>query len=168
MSPSLSMDLLRRIKLLDVFSDSELQQLVQKGKGLKVNAHSNIIIEGELTWGLYLLIDGKVAITKMNRLSGNSFDVGTLSEGSFFGEMSLIDEHPRSATVRAISDCQLFYLSKENFLKFLSFSSEIQNRFFESCIRILVGRLRELDDNYVISQYQLWKTALKNNSQEAA
>lgn len=78
--------------------------------------------------------------------------------------MSLVDENPRSATVRALTACNLFLLSKESFLQFIGSSSDLKVRFLDSCVRNLVARLRELDDNYVVSQYQLWKTALKKES----
>lgn len=155
-----SVALLREIRLLKPFSDSELGQLVSMGQGQRYEAHSNVVIEGEMSWGLYLILAGSVGIFKTNKLTGESYDVGQLRKGSFFGEMSLVDNNPRSATVKALADCQLFYISKEAFTRFLNQSKDIQLRFFEACIKTLVGRLRELDDNYVVSQYQLWKVAL--------
>lgn len=155
--PTLSM--LQGIKLFQVFTDQELLYLLQIGNSAAFEAYTNIIIEGELSWGLYVILDGTVGIFKTNKLSGNSYDVGQLKSGSFFGEMSLIDENPRSASVRATTDCYLFYITKEAFQNFLSQSKDLKLRFLESCIKNLVARLRELDDNYVISQYQLWKSA---------
>ena len=101
-------------------------------------------------------------------MSGTSYDIGQLKEGGFFGEMSLIDQNGRSATVRALTACQCFFFSKEGFNQFLAQSQELQMRFYLSCINQLVHRLRELNDHYVISQYQLWKSALKLGDQEAA
>jgi CRP-like cAMP-binding protein len=152
--------MLREIKLLRPFSDSELGQLIQIGAGAGCETHANIVIEGELTWGLYLILEGMVGIYKTNKLSGDIYDVGQLRQGQFFGEMSLIDENPRSATVRALTDCQLFYVSKDSFQELLRRSPDLKMRFLESCIQDLVHRLRELDENYVISQYQLWKSAV--------
>lgn len=163
-SIKLSIGQLREIKLLTPFTDQELAQLVQLGKSMTHEAHANVIIEGELTWGLYLLLSGTVSIIKTNKLTGEEYDVGQLRKGSFFGEMSLIDNNPRSATVKAQTECHLFYLSKDAFMRFLDQSKDLKLRFFESCIKTLVGRLRELDDNYVISQYQLWKVALKKEA----
>lgn len=160
--PSASM--LKEIKLLGSFTDQELSQLIQVGAAATYEAHANIVIEGEMSWGLYLMIEGVVGIFKTNKLTGENYDVGQLRHGSFFGEMSLVDENPRSATVRALSDCHLFYISKDAFVHFLDQSQDRKVRFYESCVRTLVGRLRELDDNYVISQYQLWKTALKKEA----
>jgi CRP-like cAMP-binding protein len=72
-----------------------------------------------------------------------------------------VDENPRSATVRTLTNCELFYISKETFIEFLNRSVDLKLRFYLNCVGNLVVRLRELDDNYVISQYQLWQSALK-------
>lgn len=146
---------------MKAFNEHELQQIVQLGTTATHEAHSNIVIEGELTWGLYILLDGLVGIFKTNKLTGTSYDVGELRSGSFFGEMSLVDDNPRSATVKALTNCELFYISKDSFIEFLNRSSDLKLRFYTNCIQNLVVRLRELDDNYVISQYQLWQIALK-------
>ncbi len=160
-------ELLKEIQLFSVFNDQELSQLIALGKASRVEAYANIVIEGELSWGLYLILKGSVGIFKLNPVSGNVYDVGQLQEGSFFGEMSLVDENGRSATVRALTDCQLFFISKESFNQFLTSSPERKNRFYQKCIKDLVDRLRELNDGYVISQYQLWKTALKSKADES-
>jgi CRP-like cAMP-binding protein len=155
-----SPSLLKEIKLLQAFSDSELAQIVALGTTSTYEAHANIVIEGELSWGMYVILGGMVGIYKNNKLNGTQFDVGQLRSGSFFGEMSLIDDNPRSATVRALTDTQLFYVSKDAFMGFLSRSSDLQVRFYTSCIGNLVKRLRDLNDDYVISQFQLWQVAL--------
>jgi CRP-like cAMP-binding protein len=159
-----SISLLREIKLLQPFTDEELHQILQIGSLIRFEAHSSIVIEGELSWGLYLLWDGLVGIFKTNKLTGENYDIGQLRGGSFFGEMSLVDNNPRSATVKALTDCSMFFISKEAFHELLDLSPETKIRFYESCIKQVVSRLRELDDNYVISQYQLWKIALKKEA----
>ncbi len=159
-----SVKLLKEVKLLKSFSETELTELITLGKSVTCEPYANIVIEGELSWGLYLILNGIVGIFKANKLSGELYDVGQLREGSFFGEMSLVDDNPRSATVRSLTDCYLFFISKESFNSFLNRSKDLKMRFYETCIQNLVGRLRELDDNYVISQYQLWKTALKKEA----
>ena len=162
-----TVEMLKEVKLLHNLTEQELGSLLQLGAGVDFEAHANVIIEGELSWGLYLILDGTVGIYKTNKLSGNNYDVGQLKQGSFFGEMSLVDDQPRSATVRALTDCHLFHISKESFHTFLSQSPDLKTRFYDTCIQILVHRLRELDDNYVISQYQLWKTALIQGKEAA-
>lgn len=164
-SNKLSSEVLKEIKLFKSFSEEELNQLIPLGSIASYEPHTNIIIEGELSWGLYIILEGFVGIFKTNKLTGHSYDVGQLKTGNFFGEMSLIDENPRSATVRTLKDTELFYISKDVFNQFLEKSSDLKLRFFSSCIVTLVNRLRELDDNYVISQYQLWESALKKGDE---
>ncbi len=166
MKPTVST--LREVKLLKDFSDDELEKLIEMGTPQNFETHSNVVVEGELTWGLFVILQGVVGIYKTHKLGGGAYDVGQLREGNFFGEMSLIDESPRSATVRALTPCELFHISKESFSFLLNSNPGLKLRFYESCVHDLVSRLREIDENYVVSQYQLWRIALKNSKGEAA
>lgn len=159
-----SVDLLSQVRLLKPLSPDELSRLIAMGERQKFEPHTNIIIEGENSWGLYLILEGLVGIFKSNKLTGDFYDVGQLGSKSFFGEMSLVDDHPRSATVRALTETHLFYISKDAFNQFISEDTDRKVRFLDSCVQNLVVRLREIDDNYVISQYQLWKTAMKKEA----
>jgi len=150
------------VPLFSVLSDAELGRLTQIGKHQAFEPYSNIIIEGEMSWGMYLVLEGQVGIYKANKVSGNVYDVGQLQAGAVFGEMSLIDQQPRSATVQSLTQCKVFLIGKDDFHRFLSTSPELKLRFFESCVQQLVGRLRVLNDDYVVSQYQLWQKALKS------
>jgi len=156
-----TLSILKEITFLESFTDDELNNLIQLGVTSQVEAHSNVIIEGESSWGLYIILSGLVGIYKKNKLTKSQFDIGQLRAGSFFGEMSLIDGDPRSATVRTLTSSQLFYISKDSFQSFITHTSDLESRFYSSCIKTLVKRLRELNDDYVVSQYQLWQVALK-------
>lgn len=167
MNTDSAIEVLKTIKLFSKLTADELDRLSKLMRPQSVEAHANVVIEGELTWGLYILAEGAMGIYKMNKLSSELYDVGQIHSGSFFGEMSLVDEGPRSATVRAMTDSKCYFLSKEDFASFINGSSELKFRFYEHVVRILVGRLRDLNDSYVISQYQLWKTALAKDKRAA-
>ncbi len=160
--------MLKEIRLFTCFKDNELEEILKMGKMEKKEAHSNVVIEGEPSWGLYLILDGVVGVFKNNKMSGETYEVGFLRAGNFFGEMSLVDENPRSATVTALAEVTLFHIQKKDFQTFLARSTDLKMRFYESCIQDIVYRLRELGDNYVISQYQLWKTAIKKEKEKEA
>jgi CRP/FNR family cyclic AMP-dependent transcriptional regulator len=159
-----SAEILKEVKLLKPLTLQELTTLLSMGEKQTFEAHTNILIEGENSWGLYLVLEGLVGIYKSNKLTGDFYDVGQLGPRTFFGEMSLVDDHPRSASVRALMETHVFYISKENFNQFIAEDGDRKIRFLDSCVQNLVVRLRELDDNYVISQYQLWKTAMKKEA----
>lgn len=167
MSAGVDLSQLQKVTLLGSFNESELRRLIEVGTTMSVEPYTNIVIEGELSWGMYLVLEGQVGIYKENKLSGNVYDVGHLQAGSFFGEMSLVDSQPRSATVQSLTQCRLFRVGKDEFRRLIDGSPELKLRFFESCIQQLVGRLRVLNDDYVVSQYQLWQKALKTGREAA-
>jgi CRP-like cAMP-binding protein len=160
--------MLREVKLFARFDESELADLIQLGSTKAYEAHSNIVIEGETSWGIFLILDGYVGIFKRNKMTGDVHDVAQLHTGNFFGEMSLIDDNPRSASVRALTPCQILSISKEAFQTWLAKSSQRQLRFYEDCVKHLVNRIRDLDESYVISQYQLWRSVLKSKKTKEA
>ena len=161
---ALSLETFRKIKIFDGLDDLQLTEAMRVGNTVTFEALTNILIEGEISGGLYVIIEGHVGVFKTNKLSGNLLDIGQLKAGQFFGEMSFIDDNPRSASVRALTDCKLYYLAKHQFMEFLRQSPETKIKFYENCIQDLISRLRILDENYIISQYQLWKTAMKKES----
>jgi len=158
---------LKEVSILKCFSDAELEQILALGETKAFDPHANIVIEGELTYGLYIMLEGLCGIYKGNRGTNDTYDVGQLRAGGFFGEMSLIEDGSRSATVRSLTDAQVFFVGKEQFNQFVAQSAELKTRFLESTVKDLCGRLRELDENYVSAQVQLWKFALKKTKEAA-
>ncbi len=163
----LSTEIFKDVKLMERFSNEELQKILAEGKTMKAEAHTNIVIEGECSWGVFFILEGTVGIYKSNQLTGDMYEVAQIKSGGFFGEMSLIDTSPRSATVKAVTPCTFYYISKEALQNFIRTSQDRSIRFYENCIQTLVERLRVLDENYVTSQYQLWRVALKKKKEAA-
>jgi CRP-like cAMP-binding protein len=165
---SIKSEKLREIGLFRPFSDAELLDIARIGEARTFEAHSNIVIEGELSWGLYVVLDGDLTVLKNNPLTGQQFEVAEIRPGGMFGEMSLLDEQPRSATVKALDDSRLFLISKEKFMSWLGSNQERSLRFYQHCTSDLVRRMRELNENFVQGQYQLWKTAIHNKERSAS
>lgn len=159
---------LRRVALLHCFKDNELDAIYKMGKIQNYDAFSNIIIEGELTWGIYFLMDGLVEVVRSNQLDGVSYQVAQLVPGAFFGELSLIDSNPRSATVRALTDVIAMTIEKQAFDQFINSSTELKLRFYSHALGLLASRLREIDDNFIVAQHQLWSRALQKDEERKA
>jgi CRP/FNR family transcriptional regulator, cyclic AMP receptor protein len=64
-----------------------------------------IVREGEERREMYVIRSGEVVVTK--RIDGREVEIARLARGNFFGEMSLLESHPRYATIRAVGDTQL-------------------------------------------------------------
>ena len=90
---------------------------------------------------LYIILEGKVKVYRTNA-EGNEAVLAILGIGEFFGELSLIDNEPRSATAEAIEDAQVYTLHRDDFLRFLknnpAFSIQISS--------VLAQRIRSMNE----------------------
>ncbi len=71
--------------------------------------------------------------------------IATMEEGDFFGEMSLFDNNPRSATVKAFGDVKLLEINKKNFLKKISRDPRLAFRMLEK----MSQRIRITDEKII-------------------
>ena len=156
---------LKDISLFGRFTDDELAMLYSIGKLIHLRPKANAVIEGEPTRGLYILLLGRVSVYKTDPTTGSLARLALLEEGANFGELSLFDNAPRSATVAAETVCYLFSLDADSFNKFLAEAGDdLQVRFFKTCAEELAVRFRRLNGDYINSQQLLWKYALRRDA----
>jgi hypothetical protein len=104
----------RQIIVSPLFRDFSVDELVAVIQGLKLicyEAGEIIIGEGEPGDSLYMLSAGRVKAFKRNP-AGKQALLGEMSEGAFFGEISVLTGKPRSATVVAATACELLELDR--------------------------------------------------------
>lgn len=155
---------LRKISIFDGLSDEELKQIYSLGTIKTVNAKANVIIEGEKSRGLFILLYGSVSVYKSDQVEGNMIRLAFLEKEAVFGELSLFDIAPRSATVVAENDCYLFVLEADSFEEYLNLEGDqIKTRFYKKCAQEMVERFRRQNGDYVIAQKLLWKYALRKS-----
>jgi EAL domain-containing protein (putative c-di-GMP-specific phosphodiesterase class I)/CRP-like cAMP-binding protein len=85
----------------------------------KYAAGSVIMRQGEDGNAAYMIENGKVEIL-INSADGQEHRVGTRGKGAMIGEMALVDNAPRTATIRAIEDCELLEITKDDFSRRLN------------------------------------------------
>ena len=111
----------------------------QANYSVDFKAGEYIFEEGDLGTEMYILQDGQVAILK--QLRGEEKQLAMLSRGDFFGEMSVLEDLPRTAAARAQTDCRLLEINSTTFDQMLRKNPEIAVRM----MRKLSRRLRETD-----------------------
>lgn len=158
--PEFGAKLLSGISIFKNFSSEDLVKVYGLGELRVFNPGANIIIEGENTSGLFLVIEGMVGIYKQSAKVGLGNKLATLGQGKSFGEMSLIDKRPRSATVATDTRTVVYHLDGTVWDNAMQNDLRLRCQFFENCAMILSSRLRELDDEYILSQKQLWRIAI--------
>lgn len=113
---------------------------------------------------LYIVSSGSVKVSLLGE-NGREIILSTLSDGDFFGEMSLVDGEPRSATVTCITDAHLLRLSRRDFLQLLrSYPSIGVNVMTEMCVRLrradeAIGNLALLDVYGRVARFILERAA---------
>jgi CRP-like cAMP-binding protein len=107
---------------------------------LDLPAGAYVFREGDLGTEMYIIQDGKVEI--LNRMSDEDRVLATLEKGDFFGEMSVLEDMPRAASARALTDSKLLQINGSTFDQMLQGNPEIAVRM----MRKLSRRLRETDE----------------------
>jgi len=100
----------------------------------------NIFEENSVGREMYIILTGRVKVIKEKE--GVETTLATLEEGDFFGEMSLFDNNPRSATVKAMGNVKLLEINQKNFLKKISRDPSLAFRMLEK----MSQRIRKTDD----------------------
>jgi CRP/FNR family transcriptional regulator, cyclic AMP receptor protein len=97
-------DALARVDLFSGLRKKELKEVATCCREGKYSPGSVLITQGEQGLGLFILTKGTVRITRTNNLDGAEQVLGTVEAGDVIGEMALLDDLPRSATVTAVDE----------------------------------------------------------------
>jgi len=134
---------LERMSAIPIFANID-NAILKATAGLftTVTAEPGKIVasEGEIGDSFYIIVRGKVEVLKQND-SEQAIHLATLTDGDFFGEISLVQAIPRTATVRAESHCVFLTLYRSQFLHMLKDCPEIQQRVQE----IMMMRISSLN-----------------------
>lgn len=130
-------DALGRCPFFADLSRGELRELAKVTEDMEVEEGKTLTREGAAGSEFFVIVDGEVAVTK------EGADVRSLGPGDFFGEISLLEDRPRTATVTAKSPLRFFVLTRQNFRALLDKQPELE----EKVTGALEERLRTTEDS---------------------
>jgi CRP/FNR family cyclic AMP-dependent transcriptional regulator len=133
-------NLLKSVPLFSELEEKEIEILLKAAEKKKYRKNKVIFFEDEFGDVFFHIISGKIKVTKISP-DGHEIILSILKEGDFFGEMSLLDNEPRSATAIALDDSELIVLKQENFLSIL-YENKVLLR---KLLSVLSQRLRKAD-----------------------
>ena len=139
-TPVVSTLLLRNVPMFSLLSGVQLLLLTQVLLRKPYPRNSTVVAAGDPSDALYIVISGRLKVTISDK-EGREAILAILNQGDFFGEMGLIDQAPRSATVVTIESCELLTITRTDFMKCLQKNFDLAM----NVIRGLVERLREAD-----------------------
>lgn len=138
----MSFQALKNVDLFCGFEDKDIEILCGHAITKTFSKNTIIINEGDESDSLYVILSGTVKIFLSDE-EGKEIILNTQGPNEYFGELALIDDAPRSASVMTLDDCKVSIILKRDFEEYISKNPEICFRL----IRGLTKRLRRLTDN---------------------
>ena len=129
------LDQLGRMWLFSACTKRDLQLIGRASDEVTVAGGKALTEEGKTGHEFYLILDGKAVVRRKGK------KVAALGPGQYFGELSLLDRGPRTATVVAETDLRLLVLGQREFNGLLDEVPGLAHK----VLRTMAGRLREAD-----------------------
>lgn len=143
LSPQQRADLLEQSAWSLSFTRSDLMVLAEFMKACSGGPGAVLCKEGDTESSMGILIEGSATVMKTPASGGAPKPVGRLGKDKSFGEMSVLNREPRSATVVAETEVKLLILPRAEFDRLLDTQPKMAAKFLLRIARLLSQRLRE-------------------------
>ena len=138
-------EILAQIDLFSGLPAVHLRRVVEIGAVEDYKKNANVFSEGDAGDKFYLILEGAVRVSRFVPGMGEEA-LAVLREGAYFGEMSLIDEAPRSATIIAHEKSRLFVVNRRDLEDLLFVDRDLAYEVLWNFVRTLSRRLRATND----------------------
>ncbi len=132
--------MLEQVPMFSSLSNKQIRGLANGAKERDYAEGALVVKQGEPGVGFYLVLDGKVEVRRRGR------SLASLGPGQFFGEMSLLDQEPRTADVVATKPTRCLILSKWEFWGFAMGEPKVLRTILEEMARRLRDTNRALSE----------------------
>ena len=132
--------LLKKAPIFSDFGQRDLRRITRMARVRTYRPGDVIVKEGTVGVGVFIISSGKVEVVQRADTPSASV-LATLGPGEIFGEMAVIENYPRNATVRAADNSECVVIARADFMAELRTRPEIAVKL----LRVLVRRLREAE-----------------------
>jgi CRP-like cAMP-binding protein len=127
---------LKNVPIFSGLSDDDLVALADSFRKRSYRKRDVLVFEGDASDALFVITSGNAAVIRVNA-EGKETMLSVLKAGEVFGEMGVMEDAPRSATVVALRDMQALRLPRETFLKLLEQRPSMQRTIISAlCLRL--------------------------------
>jgi CRP/FNR family transcriptional regulator, cyclic AMP receptor protein len=123
---------LRRAPLFDGLSKKELTELARVSEDVELEAGKTLVKEGDVGHEFFVIVEGEVRITRKGRR------LAIRGSGDFVGEIALLEDIPRTATVTAETPVRCFVLTRRDFRHLLNENPAIERKVLRALARRVV------------------------------
>ena len=147
--PDSTVALLNRVPLFSELSGEDLERISRVAVPRTYPKGVRVFHEGDRSDACYIVRSGDLRVTREHP-DGRAIALATLGPGDIFGELAMLDGEARSASVEALSDCELLALPAGDVRQLLRGSSEITVKL----VVALTRRLREANERIARQSFQ--------------
>jgi len=141
MDPSL----LKKVPLFEGLTHSQLAKVAALAQTLRYDGSAHLFREGETAQGMFVVLEGKVRISKLIPGAGEEA-LAILETGQYFGEMAVIEDSPRSADAIAHTPCTVALIEREKLDQLMFTDKDLAYVLLWTFVRTMSGRLRETNE----------------------
>lgn len=168
-APKVELSELRNVALFGALSDEALEHLVSTLTVAQPSSGDVLFREGDVAGDMYVVLDGEIEVLKRSR-QGSDSRVAMLGPGDWFGEMSIVDVQPRSATVRAIAPSRLLRITAKDLDALYRYDLKAYSLIVLNLARELSRRLRVADSilaDFIANVVDSYMGARRNAQKDA-
>jgi CRP/FNR family transcriptional regulator, cyclic AMP receptor protein len=132
-------EVLGKVWLFELCSRRELDSLESAATEMQFPTGKQLTTQGELGRHFMVIVEGEAEVSR------DGTRIAALGPGSFFGEMSLLDGQPRTATVTTLEPTRVLMLTNATFNGVLATMPSVNSKM----LTVLAARLREVEAKYV-------------------
>ena len=133
-SQNTKVEALKRAPLFEGLSRKELSQLARVSEDMEIPEGATLTREGDIGHEFFVIVEGETQVKRKGRSLGNR------QAGDFIGEIALLEQVPRTATVTAKTDLRVFVLTSKDFHHLLEENPKVERK----VLRTLAKRVAEL------------------------
>lgn len=137
--------ILKKVPLFEGLTHAQLHKIAGIATERKFEGSASIFKEGDLGQEMYVILDGKVRISKQIPGAGEEA-LAILERGQYFGEMAVIEDTPRSADAIAHIPCSLWVIGREQLDQLMFTDKDLAYVLLWTFVRTLSERLRETNE----------------------
>ncbi len=134
---------LKQIPLFKDLTEEEIHRVFSVADMIEIEKGKQLFEQGTEGNALYIIKSGQIGLKYKGKDTPEPVLVKILEPGETFGEMALIDSHPRSLSAYALNNAALLEIWRTKFMELLEKEQTIALKFYKTFSRILAKRLRE-------------------------
>jgi CRP-like cAMP-binding protein len=141
-------------RIVQGLSQVQIERMYSQGRVEKFGAGEIVVRENQVLDSLYVLLSGEVSVyLPESEMRPVQIDLTTKAMNDCFGEYSLVDHRPASASIRTMSDCIVYVISHVAFEDYLENDRVAGSIVYKNLLVVLVERLRA--DNAELDLFNL-------------